>query len=80
MNTASIIEGKLKYMRHENGEELLFDVSMEKPAAYNPDKDSHEAVNLIEEMPKKAAELRKELRSFTMTLTVPNYFRNTNHR
>ena len=23
MNTASIIEGKLKYMRHENGEELL---------------------------------------------------------
>ena len=73
MNTASIIEGKLKYMRHENGEELLFDVSMEKPAAYNPDKDFHEAVNLIEEMPEKAAELRKELRSFTGTLPVPQY-------
>jgi len=73
MNTASIIEGKLKYMRHENGEELLFDVSMEKPAAYNPDKDFHEAVNLIEEMPEKAAEFRKELDSFTGTLPVPHY-------
>lgn len=73
MNTASIIEGKLKYMRHENGEELLFDVAMEKPAAYNPDKDFHEAVNLIEEMPKKAAEFRKELKSFTETLPVPHY-------
>ena len=73
MNTASITQGKLKFMRHENGEELLFDVSMEKPAAYNPDRDFHEAVNLIGSMPEKATEFRKELESFVQTLPIPHY-------
>lgn len=72
-NTASIVSGKLKFMRHENGEELLFDLTMEKPGAYNPDKDFHEAVNLIDAMPEKASELRKELNRWEQTLLVPNY-------
>ena len=60
-------------MRHENGEELLFDVTMENPAAYNPDKDFHESVNLIGAMPEKAGELRTKLESFIQTLPVPHY-------
>ncbi len=73
MNTASIIKGKLKFMRHENGEELLFDLTMEKPGAYNPDKDFHEALNLINTMPETAEELRKALDSWTDALPVPHY-------
>ena len=73
VNTASIIQGKLKFMRHENGEELLFNVSMEQPTAYNPDKDFHESVNLIETMPEKATEFRNELESWMQTLPTPYY-------
>jgi arylsulfatase A-like enzyme len=73
MNMASIIKGKLKFMRHENGEELLFDLTMEKPGAYNPDKDFHEAVNLIDRMPETAEELRKALAAWTDALPVPHY-------
>ena len=73
MNTASIIKGKLKFMRHENGEELLFDLTMEKPGAYNPDKDYHEAVNLVDTMPETAEELRKALAEWTDALPVPHY-------
>jgi hypothetical protein len=60
-------------MRHQNGEELLFDVSMEKPGAYNPKKDFHEAVNLIDALPEQAETLRQELRTWVQTLPVPNY-------
>ena len=60
-------------MRHQNGEELLFDVTMETPGAYNPDKDFHEAVNLIDTMPKKADELRRELDRWMETMPTPHY-------
>ena len=73
MNTASITEGKLKFMRHENGEELLFDLTLEKPAAFNPDKDFHESVNLVGAMPEEASQLRKELESWMQTLSTPHY-------
>ncbi len=73
MNTAAIISGKYKFMTHENGEELLFDISMETPGAYNPDKDFHEAVNLVGKMPEKTAELRKELDRWKQALPVPHY-------
>ena len=59
-------------MRHENGEELLFDLTMEKPGAYNPDKDFHEALNLIKLQPQKATELRKELERWVQTLPTPH--------
>jgi arylsulfatase A-like enzyme len=72
-NTASVIHGKLKFMRHENGEELLFDVSMETPGAYNPETDLHESVNLIAAMPGKAAELREQLDAFQQSLPIPHY-------
>jgi hypothetical protein len=73
MNTASVTEEKLKFMRHENGEELLFDLTMEKPAGYNPDKDYHESVNLVGAMPEKAALLGQELESWMQTLSTPHY-------
>ncbi len=72
LNTASVVQGKYKYMRHDNGEELLFDVSMETPGAYNPDQDFHEAVNLIDSMPEKAAELSKELARWMKDLPEPH--------
>ena len=62
-----------KLMRHENGEELLFDLTMEKPGGYNPDKDFHESVNLVGAMPEKAARLRQELESWMQTLSAPHY-------
>ena len=60
-------------MMHENGEELLFDVSLEKPGAHNADKEFHETFNLVNEMPEKAAELRKALLDWKNVLPVPNY-------
>ena len=59
-------------MRHENGEELLFNLSMEKPGAYNPKKDFHEAVDLVKNHPEKAAELRKALKRWTKNLPITN--------
>ncbi|PHR95740.1 MAG: hypothetical protein COA78_29670 [Blastopirellula sp.] len=73
MNTASITKGKLNFMRHENGEELLFDVTMEKPAAFNLEQDFHESVNLTEIMPEETSELRQELETFMQTLPIPHY-------
>jgi arylsulfatase A-like enzyme len=73
MNTAAVISGKYKFMMHENGEELLFDVSLEKPGAHNADKEFHETFNLVNEMPEKAAELRKALLDWKNVLPVPNY-------
>lgn len=61
LNIAAVVQGQYKYMRHDNGEELLFDVSIETPGAYNPNRDFHETVNLLASMPEKASELRKEL-------------------
>lgn len=72
-NTSSVVNGKLKFMRHENGEELLFDLTMEKPGANNPDKDFQEAVNLIETMPEKTIELRNELERWMQTLPIPHH-------
>ena len=60
-------------MRHENGEELLFDLTMEKPGANNPDKDFQEAVHLIETMPEKTIELRNELERWMQTLPIPHH-------
>ena len=73
MNTASITEGKMKFMRHANGEELLFDVTMEKPGAYNPQHDFHESVNLLDAMPETATRLRKQLHAWTQQLAKPHY-------
>lgn len=73
LNTASVVQGKYKFMRHDNGEELLFDVSMETPGAYNPDQDFHEAVNLIDSMPEKAGELSKELERWLNELPASPY-------
>lgn len=70
-NTASVVSGKYKYMRHQSGEELLFDVSMNKPGAYDPKKDFHEALNLIDAEPGRAKELRKALLSWTSALPIP---------
>ena len=72
-NTAAIINDKFKFMRHENGEELLFDISMENPGSYNPKKDFHEGLNLLKTMPEKATELRKQLEAFQQTLPIPHY-------
>lgn len=72
MNTSSVVSGKFKFMRHENGEELLFNLSMEKPGAYNPKKDFHEAVDLVKNHPEKAAELRKALKRWTKNLPITN--------
>jgi arylsulfatase A-like enzyme len=61
LNTASVVQGKYKYMRHDNGEELLFDVSMGEPGVDDANQYRHEAVNLLNRMPEKADELSKEL-------------------
>ena len=58
MNTAAVISGKYKFMAHENGEELLFDVSLAAPGQHDADKEFHETVNLIKQLPEKAVELR----------------------
>ena len=73
MNTAAIIQGKYKFMTHENGEELLFDVSLQELCAYDPDKDLHEAYNLISRKPEKANELRNQLAKWKNKLSVPHY-------
>ncbi len=73
MNTAAVISGNYKFMAHDNGEELLFDVSLKAPGAHDPDTEFHETVNLVEQMPEKAAELRKELKRWKGELPVPNY-------
>ncbi|EDM27001.1 iduronate-sulfatase and sulfatase 1 precursor [Lentisphaera araneosa HTCC2155] len=73
MNTAAIIDGKYKFMTHENGEELLFDVSLDAPGKHNAAKELHETVNLINKMPEKAAELRKALADWKNDLPVPKY-------
>ena len=73
MNTAAVISGNYKFMAHENGEELLFDVSLATPGAHNADKEFHETVNLVDQMPEKAAELRKALLAWKNELPVPNY-------
>jgi len=70
-NTASITSGKHKYMIHENGEELLFDLTMETPGAYDPEKDFHEAVNLIDTLPEKTAELRAALYEWNNEMPTP---------
>jgi len=72
-NTAAIINDKFKFMRHENGEELLFDVSIENPTRFNPIKDHHEGVNIINLHSDKAVELRKQLDLFQQSLPVPHY-------
>tara|TARA_B110000483_G_C18187306_1_gene539477 strand:- start:172 stop:1752 length:1581 start_codon:yes stop_codon:yes gene_type:complete len=69
LNTASVVQGKLKYMRHDNGEELLFDLTMETPGAYNPKKDLHEKVNLIATHPEKAAEMREALKRWMRSVS-----------
>ena len=71
LNTESVVQGKLKFMRHHNGEELLFDLSMEAPGAYNPEEDLHESVNLIKTMPEKTAELRQALDRWAQSLPEP---------
>ncbi len=73
MNTAAVISGKYKFMMHENGEELLFDVSLAAPGKHDPDTEFEETYNLINEMPEKAAELRKALKDWKNALPVPNY-------
>ncbi len=70
-NTSAVIGGKYKFMRHQNGEELLFNVSMEKPGSYNPKKDFHETVNLIDSKPDIAKELRDALSTWTQALPIP---------
>ncbi|MBT4799323.1 MAG: sulfatase-like hydrolase/transferase [Verrucomicrobia bacterium] len=70
-NTASVVSGQYKFMRHQNGEELLFDVSMGKPGAYDPKKDFHEAINLIDVKPERAKELRSALLKWTSALPIP---------
>ena len=69
LNTASVVQGKFKYMRHDNGEELLFDLTMETPGAYSPKKDRHETVNVIAAFPEKASELREALKRWMVTLS-----------
>lgn len=73
MNTAAVISGKYKFMAHENGEELLFDVSLAAPGQHDADKEFHETVNLIKQLPEKAVELRKALEDWKNELPVPNY-------
>ena len=73
MNTAAVISGKYKFMMHENGEELLFDVSLQAPGKHDPETEFHETANLINKLPEKAAELRKALVDWKNELPVPNY-------